>query len=158
MVERSVTPRRFAYPSDPAAGVEELSLSAVPAEMSRLASVRGTLTQFAREVDLSEDIGYAFVLSAYEAMANIVEHAYPPGREGTFDLQAVYDPDAETLVVTIADQGTWNDDEQNPAAQRGRGLQLMRACSDRAAIVSGERGTQIHLQWSCRSGNSLPDE
>jgi len=45
------------------------------------------------------------VLAGYEAMANNVEHAYPPGGAGTFDLQATHGRDG-VLTVPVTDHGT----------------------------------------------------
>ncbi|MGU3432998.1 ATP-binding protein [Actinomycetes bacterium M1A6_2h] len=93
-----------------------------------------------------KDISVDVVLAAYEAMANSVEHAFV-GRStpGRITLTAVHD--GPRLTVTIADTGRWL--EHPPTPNRGRGLRLAEAISDRVDIDhDGSSGTSVTLTWN----------
>lgn len=132
-----------------------LSLIELRAEPAVLAPARRALAEFVRQAGVPDDRAHDVLLACYEAMANIVEHAYPAGSDGTFDLSAHYDRSG-TLTVTLTDRGVWKSDGPDPASRRGRGLQLVRACADRSDVVSGETGTRVHLQWHGASSSAAP--
>lgn len=132
-----------------------LRLDDVRAELTALAPIRHRLAQFAREIGLSADTTGDMLLATYEALANVAEHAYPPGVQGTFDLRADSRPDEGVLTISIVDRGSWKPEADNSRARRGRGLRLMHACSDSARVETGDEGTRIHLQWNYRA--SLPE-
>lgn len=148
VADRTVTPTS-ATPG-PVAGAmqgdDRLSLIELRAEPAALAPARRALADFLQQNGFPDARAYDVLLACYEAMANTVEHAYPTGSDGTFDLSATCDR-AGTLTVTITDRGEWKTDGPDPASRRGRGLQLVRACADRSEVVSGNAGTRVHLQW-----------
>ena len=148
VADRTVMPASPAQQpvADAIRGDDRLSLIELRAEPAVLAPVRRALAEFLRQAGFPEDRAHDVLLACYEAMANIVEHAYPSACDGTFDLSATYDR-AGTLTVTITDRGEWKIDGPDPASRRGRGLQLVRACADRSEVVSGDAGTRVHLQW-----------
>ena len=124
-----------------------LSLTGIRAVAAELAPARASLSSYMRGLGLSAIQAQDAVLAGYEAMANSVEHAYPPGGAGTFDLHATRGRDG-VLTVTVTDHGTWKSTGTDPHAKRGRGLQLMNACSDRAEVVGSRNGTRVRLQWT----------
>ena len=75
-----------------------------------------------------------------EAAANALEHAYGAGR-GPVELEARLDPGG-VCVLTVRDRGRWRPAPADPA-QRGRGLQLIRALSDQLEVRRGEQGTVL---------------
>lgn len=90
------------------------------------------------------------VLAVNEALANAAEHAYLDSAEpGPIHARAEHDPQLGTLTVWITDEGRWL--EKGPSATpnpaRGRGLILMRALTDRAAVDSTATGTEVRLHW-----------
>lgn len=89
------------------------------------------------------------VLAINEALANAAEFAYlQADSPGTIDLLAHYDPNAGSLTVTISDRGVWRaPNPKPPNRSRGRGIPLMKALADRAAIETSTAGTKVHLQW-----------
>lgn len=101
-------------------------------------------------VDL-DDIRFSDVLLAVnEALANAAEFAYLKKSDGvgTVDVEAVRDPAAATLTVTITDQGCWR--EPDPVKQgriRGRGIPLMRALADDLTIDTSALGTTVCLRF-----------
>lgn len=150
--------RPFAIPDEPGAGPSRAwSLDAIPATITALTGVRAALADFARTTGLAEDRVHDVALAAYEAMANIVEHAYPPGTAETFAARAVHDVGGGSLTITLADHGSWKNDGPVPARRRGRGITLMRACSDHADIVSGTDGTTVNLRWALTPEGSAAD-
>lgn len=97
------------------------------------------------------------LLATYEALANAAEHAYlaDPGTRGTMDLSAHYDSDSGQLGVTASDHGVWRDrpyeipSTATSMAARSRGIALMRALADEAAIRPTASGTEVELWWAC---------
>lgn len=123
----------------------------VPATLTHVAQLRFEFSDWLnRSFTLSAHQASDIVLAVHEALANAAEFAYiTSAQHGVMHLQADY-RDPATLTVTVADEGRWRirdpDTEQDPA--RGRGIALMRALADRAAVESAPGGTQVRLQWS----------
>ncbi len=94
----------------------------------------------ARDVDrdLAEDIG----LAVGEALANVVDHAYPDD-DGTLTLAAV--AELGFITITVSDNGRWKDRRPDPV--RGRGIALIRALTAETAIVTSTSGTTVRMIW-----------
>lgn len=137
--------------TDPPTALSELAFARVPADARLLAPLRGALSCFASNSGLTDGDVHDFVLATYEAMVNVVEHAYRHCLDvGTFDVKAVHDPRRGILTVTVADRGRWREALPRPSHHRGRGLTLMRSCSDSIEFNpgAGGTGTQVELRWS----------
>lgn len=96
------------------------------------------------DADTADDLS----LAVYEALANVVDHAYV-GREtpGTMRLWAAVSCPLLTgrdLVVTVLDEGVWR--PNHDSGWRGRGLPLMRELTHATAILSGREGTTVQLR------------
>ena len=63
------------------------------------------------------------------------------------DVRAAYDPDSDTLAVTVNDHGRWRQHGSPAELARGRGIPLMRALADTARIDGPPHGTQVTLTW-----------
>lgn len=88
------------------------------------------------------------LLAVYEALVNAAEFAYLDGTGSRgVELDALYAPDADTLTVTVADQGCWRPPDSTTNF-RGRGIPLMRALSDEMTIDSTNQGTVVTLVWA----------
>jgi anti-sigma regulatory factor (Ser/Thr protein kinase) len=89
------------------------------------------------------------VLAVNEAMANAAEYAYAAAeRPGVMQVQARYNDSADTLTVTVADQGAWREsDASTRQVRRGCGIPLMQALADRATVDSSPTGTRVCLEW-----------
>ncbi len=123
---------RFTVPGEP------LSASLVRDQVRRWLDLLGWPTEHAYDV----------LLAVNEAATNSIEHAYPPGGRGLVHIHGrlVTTPVGDRCVeVTIRDQGTWR---PLPAhhENRRRGIPLMRMCTERVTIDTGEHGTQVTLQ------------
>lgn len=96
------------------------------------------------DVDTADDLS----LAVYEALANVVDHAYL-GREqpGPMTLTTMASSPLGTgrdLVVTVEDEGTWR-----PCAEpgwRGRGLPLMRRLTEITSVLTGADGTTVQMR------------
>jgi serine/threonine-protein kinase RsbW len=127
------------------ATVEELRVR-VPAVKERLQHLRRVLADWATRVGLLAETVNDLVLAAYEAMANVVEHAYRDQRTGTLDLHAFADLDNHVVTVTVTDHGDWRPPPHDPGL-RGRGLSLIRGLTQHAAVDSGTDGTTVTMTF-----------
>ncbi|MGW4057678.1 ATP-binding protein [Amycolatopsis sp. NPDC004747] len=124
--------------------VSDLCHPAAPANPAQLALLRKEIAAWAARAGLRPDRIPELQLAVYEAMANVVVHAYP-GQLGTFSLLARSRD--QRLTVTVADHGRWQ-----PAARHGvlhgRGLPLIHTLADHATIDKGTEGTSVTMTWS----------
>jgi len=100
----------------------------LPARFASLADARHRFGQWLAEaapLAAGQDV---LQLALGEILANAVEHAYPPGAEGSVDIYAEICGNG-LLECRIADDGRWR--EPGHAEDRGNGLML-------AAYLSGE--------------------
>jgi serine/threonine-protein kinase RsbW len=95
-------------------------------------------------------------LAVYEALANVVDHAYAASpSHGEMRLWAAVSPplaDGRELVVTISDDGTWRC--AGVPGWRGRGLGLMHTLA-RASVTSGAAGTTVQLRRRVAPASAL---
>ncbi|WP_410657023.1 ATP-binding protein [Amycolatopsis sp. lyj-112] len=125
-------------------GADELvrEVAAVPAQA---AALRDVLASWAGERGLPRELAEDLKLAAYEAMTNVVKHAYPDGTEdNTMTVTATHE--AGTVTVTVADAGRWRDGRRPDG---GRGLPIIRAFAPEASVTSTPTGTIVRLSWPC---------
>lgn len=88
---------------------------------------------------LAEDLTWA----GYEALANVVEHAYAPDHpHPVMRLQTQMCP--PLLRITVTDHGRWRWPTQE-AGHRGYGLTAMRALTTPTHLICGTDGTTVVL-------------
>lgn len=126
----------------PSHGTECLLLTEC-ATSATAAGARSRLTDWAHQHSVPPDTVDDVVYAAYEAIANVVEHAYSD-RGGTFTLHATYTPNQ--LCVTVSDTGKWSPPRRR-GVDRGRGIQLIRALADSVHIATGDSGTSVEMHW-----------
>jgi anti-sigma regulatory factor (Ser/Thr protein kinase) len=132
---------------DPASlGVADLRYDDIPATADQLPRIRHALIAWAQHAGVSAEHLDAVVLATYEAMANVVTHAYPHHR-GTFDMHAACRPEARQVNVTVADRGCWRPPPARAIPHHGRGMQLIQALAADATVDPGARGTTVHMRW-----------
>jgi serine/threonine-protein kinase RsbW len=126
--------------------VPDLWLLAVPAVAGRLTTARHDVMCWSDMAGLRPGQVDDVALAVYEAMANVVDHAYPDS-EGDFDLHATRDP--VRVAVTVTDHGRWKPPPATlaPTSLRGRGLLLMRALAAELRITPRPRGTTVFMTW-----------
>jgi anti-sigma regulatory factor (Ser/Thr protein kinase) len=142
-------------PRSPHHGDARFTRAGIAADAAGAAQTRvefgGWLEQ---QFTLSDERLNDLLLTTYEALANAAEFAYldVPAPK-TIDVHAHYDSGSDCLVVTISDRGRWRQPvdtslETDPRFRlRGRGIPLMHALADEAAIHTGTAGTQVRLSW-----------
>jgi serine phosphatase RsbU (regulator of sigma subunit)/anti-sigma regulatory factor (Ser/Thr protein kinase) len=111
----------------------------LPARANVLAGMRRTLARWLRAVGANKDEQFDITLSASEAAANAIEHAYG-GNESTFTV--VCEQKSDRIMVTIRDLGRWRT-ARPPGG--GRGLPIMRELVDDVEISRGDEGTIVKL-------------
>ncbi|OZC52356.1 anti-sigma regulatory factor [Rhodococcus sp. 14-2483-1-1] len=116
------------------------------AEPTTATTLRRRLRGWVLELGVNSALVDDIVLGVYEALANVVEHAYRASPEiGTMTITAAYDH--ETLTVTVSDTGTWH--PPTPTTTRSHGLQLAAAVSDELSVDHRPGlGTVVTVAWS----------
>ncbi|MBV8067056.1 MAG: SpoIIE family protein phosphatase [Candidatus Eremiobacteraeota bacterium] len=113
----------------------ELSLPAAP---SSAAIARRLALRFARIAKLDPERTFDLTIAVGEAVANAVEHAY---RDTTGDFVLRLAAREGTIFGEVADLGRWR--EGRPAAERGRGLAILRATTTRLNLDRSPHGTTV---------------
>ena len=133
----------------PAAAAElELTLAAVPAaaRAARVA-VRGWLQGHRWPEEDADDV----VLAVNEAVANVIDHAYPPGRPGSVHLEGrvvrAADDRSRSAQISVTDRGSWNRAHRTTtgAEHRGHGLAVMGGCVAEVHLQRSPAGTSVLL-------------
>jgi anti-sigma regulatory factor (Ser/Thr protein kinase) len=87
-------------------------------------------------------------LAVYEALANVVEHAYPPDYpHPRMRLQARVD--RHHVLITVSDYGSWRTPPPEPG-YRGRGLAMMRSLTTELHLHPTPDGTRVQLRADLR--------
>jgi anti-sigma regulatory factor (Ser/Thr protein kinase) len=118
----------------------------VPATAEQLGQLRHALTAWATGHGLADHIIKDMVHATYEAMANVVLHAYHDRGGGTLDLYAHADRARGTVTVSVADYGCWRPPPLNHGA-RGRGLSLIRGLAEHTGIRRNRSGTTVTMTY-----------
>lgn len=130
--------------------VADLLLRAVPATAERLPVLRNELVEWAQRTGMPASDVDAVALAAYEAMANVVAHAYGE-RSGTLDLCAAHEPRLAQIEVVISDNGRWVPPGSS-ADGGGCGLPMIHRLAGDVEITTGEGGTTVRMTWSVPAG------
>lgn len=117
----------------------------VRASAERLPALRRELAGWARRTGMSADDVNAVALAAYEAMANVVAHAYRE-RPGILDLYAAHRPGLRQVHVVIADRGRWAP-PGGGAEGGGCGLPMIHQLAGEVKITTGDGGTTVRMTW-----------
>jgi serine/threonine-protein kinase RsbW len=126
---------------------ERLRCEGVPAVAARLPGLRRRLTDWARQIGLGPERIDALRLASDEALANVVQHAYR-GRRGVLDLYASYQPERDSLTVTVVDHGRWRPMLVLRRPNRRFGMMLMRGLADKVDVIARPNGTTVRLSWA----------
>ncbi|MGY6653319.1 ATP-binding protein [Amycolatopsis sp. TRM77291] len=127
-------------------GTDELVLE-VAAVAAQAAALRDVLAEWALGRGLPRELAEDLKLTAYEAMTNVVKHAYPDGTEGNV-MKVTAAHDDGHLSISVADEGRWRDGRRPDG---GRGLPIIRAFAPEATVTSTPTGTVVRLAWPCPS-------
>jgi serine/threonine-protein kinase RsbW len=120
----------------------------LPADATSPSLVRRALRAWLGDLRLSLDDTADLVLAVHEAVENVVEHAYvsvPDSGEVRIEVEVrTVRDDSARVVATVTDQGRWRP-VPDDSGYRGRGMQIMRSCTDFLHVNTSERGTTITL-------------
>ncbi|MDQ4021354.1 MAG: ATP-binding protein [Actinomycetota bacterium] len=122
----------------------------VPAVAEALTPIRRALADWATLAGLPPRDVDDLVLASYEAMANVVDHAYYLGQHGRFRLDAACTADLQ-ILVTVSDTGQWAAPPTNSSSHRGRGLPLIHQLAHRAEVHHDDQGTTVRMCWGLPS-------
>jgi serine/threonine-protein kinase RsbW len=109
-----------------------------------LGTVRRRLAAWARDAGLDDDTVDAITLAGYEALANVVEHAYREAGRGKVEVHATRT--GQVATVTVTDHGQWRRPKQDQGT-RGHGLMLIKKLGNTADVTSTPTGTTIRMTW-----------
>lgn len=109
----------------------------------QLRAARTRLADWACSAGLTEDAADDLVLAAYEALANVADHAYPDGEGEAWLDVALHEG---CIDVTVCDTGTWRPPPSDPGP-RGRGLKLIEALAQRVTVERRAGGTVVAMHW-----------
>ena len=118
----------------------------LPRDTQTVPLVRHLVGATLRELGVANDCRSDVELAVTEACANVVEHAT---EEDDYEVDIIVG--TTTCEIRVVDTGHGFDfstleDTSDPARERGRGVQLMRALVDRIRFDSEpEQGTIVHL-------------
>lgn len=117
----------------------DLATEGTPHSARRL---RMRFQEWLRTLDVPTPLVDDLTLAVYEAIANVVEHAYHPDHPyPIMRLQARVED--HQLLITVTDHGCWRTPHE--PGYRGRGLAMMRSLTD-VHLHSTAHGTTVHLR------------
>ncbi len=134
----------------------------VPPEPRASRAVRESVAKRARAYGVSEDDLDLFLTALGEAIANAVEHGASAGNQISIAVEVRID--ADRIVGTVQDNGCGFTPESvaEPTlpdfqSERGRGLPIIRRCSDFFAVNSTPgKGTAVLLgRYFCPVGSAV---
>lgn len=118
-------------------GPLELRVPAVPASLTE---IRAAVRRWTAASDVPAEEVADLLLAIGEATTNVVEHAYGPGG-GDIELRIEL-RGSDELVATVRDEGDW----RTPRGEnRGRGIPIIRGCSDHVDIEHSRGGTTVTI-------------
>ncbi|GLZ38841.1 SpoIIE family protein phosphatase [Actinokineospora sp. NBRC 105648] len=120
---------------------------ALPGTPDQLTVLHRELGGWLDALDAHKDDRTAIALCVVEAVTNSIEHGYRD-HSGTVAVHGELDG-VGGVVVTVTDSGTWREPaERSP--YRGRGMLMMRECSDQLHVDTGDDGTVVRMRRAVR--------
>ena len=134
-----------ARPVTPEQPVPEL-LVVLPARARGASEARHRLGGWLQDLNWPRAARADILLAVYEALANVVDHAYPAEVTGRLQLYARQPIEARQrrIIAVVTDSGRWTPPRTEPGS-RGRGLLMMASCADRLLVQPGPGGTTVTL-------------
>lgn len=130
---------------EPAPALDPGLMREVAATPAQASALRGVLADWVHARELPDELADDVKLAAYEAMVNVVEHAYPTEPTGTATFTLTARLRRTELTVSVTDHGRWLDNHGRTCG--GRGLPLIRALAPDLTIGSSATGTTITMTW-----------
>jgi anti-sigma regulatory factor (Ser/Thr protein kinase) len=126
----------------------------LPAEERLVPAARRSIAEFLTAAGVGADTVDDVVLALDEACSNVLQHAFPGGLPGSYELRADFRP--EEVVIEVADQGIGFDamDWRSPTTLdlAHRGLDIMRRVMTSVEVESPRQGGGTRLRLRKRLG------
>jgi serine/threonine-protein kinase RsbW len=124
----------------------------VPAKPEFLLLARLAATGVGRSAGASEETIADLKLAVTEAVANAINHAYPPDSPGRVSVE-LSAADGR-LEIAVSDEGRGLDDAEIASAARefgesGMGLSIIRAIADEVEVGAGPDGRGTRVRFAC---------
>lgn len=117
---------------------------AIEANADNARQLRVRVQEWLRSLGAPDDLIDDLTMAVYEALANVVEHAYRPDHPNpVMRLEARRDQDQ--LLITVTDHGRWRPPPGEPG-YRGRGLAMMRSLTGDVQLRPTAEGTTVRLR------------
>jgi serine/threonine-protein kinase RsbW len=117
---------------------------AVEASPRNARQLRARFQEWLQTLGAPELLVEDLTLAVYEALANAVEHAYPPDHpHPVMRLQAQVDHCH--VLITVSDHGSWRTPPPEPR-YRGHGLTMMRSLTTELHLHPTTHGTTVQLR------------
>jgi serine/threonine-protein kinase RsbW len=126
-------------------------LQVLPAVPDSLRHARVGFTEWLAQLQWPTDDADDLILAVNEAVANVIDHAYPAADPGPLGLHAWSSagstPATRRVTITVTDHGDWRREHRtvDPAGRRGHGFALMSACTAKMHIQRSAGGTTVTL-------------
>lgn len=108
--------------------------------------LRVRVQQWLRGLGAPANLVDDLTMAVYEALANVVEHAYQPDHPDPVMRLAARRVQNQ-LLITITDHGRWRPPSDEPG-YRGRGLAMMRSLAGDVQLHHTADGTTVQLRAS----------
>ena len=128
----------------------ELTVEATPRNARQL---RARFQQWLQTLGAATALADDLALTVYEALANVVEHAYPPDHPNPM-MRLHARVDHHQVLITISDHGRWRTPPPQPG-YRGRGLTMMRALTTELHLHPSPDVTTVQLRALLHCSESL---
>ncbi|WP_211768022.1 SpoIIE family protein phosphatase [Kutzneria sp. CA-103260] len=115
------------------------------AKAEQLTGIRRSVDEWCERAGLPVDLTQMVSLAVYEAMANVVEHAYRDGGPGPLDLELRYE--AGAVAAIVGDEGHWHVTTPAEQLHRGRGLALIERLAEHVTVMPSPSGTTVRMRW-----------
>ena len=124
---------------------EQVSRITLLAKVEFLPAVTSFLQEISIKLGLSDNDINQLGLVVEEACMNVIEHAFDPGEQGSFDVVILRKPGQ--VVVAVEDQGLPFDFRKFDVTKgSGLGSVLMKAFADETHFINlGRRGKRVEL-------------
>jgi anti-sigma regulatory factor (Ser/Thr protein kinase) len=120
----------------------------LPAEGRLVPAARKAIAGFLVAAGVGEDTVDDIVLALDEACSNVLQHAFPAGYPGSYELRADFRP--EEVVIEVVDHGLGFDAMNFRSAGMpeltGRGLEIMRRVMTSVEVESPRPGGGTRLR------------
>ncbi|AUM19343.1 ATP-binding protein [Rhodococcus electrodiphilus] len=140
------------HPLDPSITSTVCWYRQAPATAAEITSLRRALAGWLARIGVDDRCRQDVVAAVYEALAKVVEHAYP-GRDagvhgGVVEVDATFVAHEQDLEITVADHGRWRAGMRaSHTGSRGRGLELIAALTTHTRVSTAGTGTTVTMSW-----------